>query len=137
MAPESGVVRHKGKILSAINNARWVLRRKRLRPACARAHVGPLAEVDGLQRNALQQAASADIGPPLAALRCVVDIQRRHGSFSDWVWSHAGPGGTQIVNVWREMSQVPTRCVLGALAWARFQGAPALAARVAAENQLQ
>ncbi|KAI8469534.1 MAG: Methyladenine glycosylase-domain-containing protein [Monoraphidium minutum] len=39
--------------------------------------------------------------------RCVLDIQQRHGSFSEWVWGFAGPGGAPVVNRWTELSQVP------------------------------
>ncbi|KIY98189.1 DNA-3-methyladenine glycosylase I [Monoraphidium neglectum] len=60
LAPDSGIVRHRAKIASAINNA-----------------------------------------------RCVLEIQKVHGSFSEWVWAFAGPGGTPVVNHWTELSQVP------------------------------
>ena len=50
--------------------------------------------------------------PGQTSTRCVLEIQRRHGSFSEWLW-RAVPGGVPIVNHWSEMAQVPTRWGFG------------------------
>ncbi|GBF93399.1 DNA-3-methyladenine glycosylase [Raphidocelis subcapitata] len=60
LEPGSGIVRHRGKVLSAVSNA-----------------------------------------------KCFLEIQRRHGSFSDWLWQFV-PGGAPMVNAWTDMAQMPT-----------------------------
>ncbi len=57
----------------------------------------------GIVRNRLK------IEATVANARAVLEIERAHGSFGDWIWGFVG--GAPAINAWRSRSQVPVETV--------------------------